>query len=120
MASSLNWEPYLSTMDGLFRVYLSYLGYFGYYHHYVLGASYIPVILEFLVVPLPILSLLLPISIHSPGFLDFSHNSSIPESSPILAPLLCPTQDPPSLPPVIILFPLLSGMEASTLWPSFL
>ena len=82
--------------------------------HWVLGASYISLF------PLPPLQLY--ISIHSPGSLGFS-----PVCSPYLIP---PPFCPPSflshpdpfllLPPVIILFLLLNGTEASSLGPLFM
>lgn len=92
--------------------------------HSVLGASCIPDIWKFLVVPQVPHPPLLLISIHFPGPLDFypvsSHNWSCPILLPIIfLPLSPPNQIPSlSLLLVIILFPFLSGFEISTLWPS--
>jgi hypothetical protein len=73
---------------GLFRFYLLSVGYFEKCHpHWVLGASHITGIWDFLVVPLQLLF----ISIQSPGPLDFSPVSSHIWSSPLLSILSLPS-----------------------------
>ena len=68
--------------------------------------------------PIPHTSLL--ISIYFPGPLDFSPASSHTWPCTLIFFLLPSPLPPRSLPPMIILFPPLSGMEASTLKPFFL
>jgi hypothetical protein len=77
VAPSLHWGPCLSTGGGLFRFYLPSFGYFGKCHpHCILGASCMPVVWDFLVIPQLLHPSLLIISIHSPGPLDLFPVSS--------------------------------------------
>jgi hypothetical protein len=61
--------------------------------------------------------LLLHISIYFPGLLDFLPVSSHPD---LFLPSIYHPGPYLPLPPMIILFPLLSGIEVSRLWPCFL
>lgn len=102
----IHWGPWLPTWGGLFR----------FHHHWVLGASHIPGLWDFLGIS-PIYH---PTTLEGAYFHSFSWPSRLLSLLTLLPLFPTPSHSCLSLPLhlMIILFPLLSGIEGSQFWPS--